>query len=171
MVDVPMLADFGVRLAFGLSLSLSSTSWRQVPVRFFRIQSQIALAILVLAALSQAGSAGTRSLLGLIIAGASCSYLASVMWGLGLPQISRVLGILTALACVAWMVVASRSPEHRAWSLIILDRASSGMLLGATLHAMLLGHHYLVAPSMTIAPLTGSLDLIAAALVARVCWP
>ena len=41
------------------------------------------------------------------------------------------------------------------------------MLLGATLHAMLLGHHYLVAPSMTIAPLTGSLDLIAAALVAR----
>ncbi len=32
---------------------------------------------------------------------------------------------------------------------------------------MLLGHHYLVAPSMTIAPLTRSLDLIATGLAAR----
>jgi hypothetical protein len=32
---------------------------------------------------------------------------------------------------------------------------------------MLLGHYYLIAPAMTIAPLTRSLDLIVAALAAR----
>ena len=48
MVTVPMLADFAVRLAFGLIAALALTSWRAVPLRFFRIQSQIALAVLVL---------------------------------------------------------------------------------------------------------------------------
>jgi hypothetical protein len=53
------------------------------------------------------------------------------------------------------------------WAMTALNRATSGLLLGATLHSMLLGHHYLVAPSMTIVPLTRSLDLIVAALVVR----
>src|SRR5262245_59658826 len=37
MVAVPMLADFAVRLAFGLIAALSLTSWRAVPLRFFAI--------------------------------------------------------------------------------------------------------------------------------------
>jgi hypothetical protein len=167
MVAVPMLADFGVRLAFGLIVALTWTSWRAVPLRFFRLQSQIALGVLVLAALSQANSSGRSGLLWPIIAGAVCSYLASVTWGLGLPPISTGLGILTALFAGAWMVLASRMAEPGSWSLVVLDRATSGILLGATLHSMLLGHHYLVAPAMTTAPLTRSLDLIAAALASR----
>jgi hypothetical protein len=167
MVAVPMLADFGVRLGFGLIVALTFTSWRSVPLRFFRLQSQIALGVLVLSALSQSRSSGTSGLLWLVIAGAVCSYLASVTWGLGLPPISSALGILTLLFAGAWMVLASRVSDPGLWSSIVLGRVTSGILLGATLHSMLLGHHYLVAPSMTIAPLTRSLDLIAAALVSR----
>jgi hypothetical protein len=167
MLGVPMLADFGVRLAFGLIVALTLTSWRTVPLRFFRLQSQIALGILVLAALSQAKSSGTSSLFWLIIAGAVCSYLATVTWGLGLPPISSALGILTAFCAGAWMVLASRVSEPGPWSLMVLERATSGILLGGTLHSMLLGHHYLVAPSMTIAPLTRSLDVIAMGLASR----
>lgn len=167
MVAVPMLADFGVRLAFGLIFGLTVTSWRSVPLRFFRLQSQIALGVLVLSALSQSRSAGTSALLWLIMAAAACTYLASVTWGLGLPRIASALGILTLLFAGAWMVQASRVTDPGLWSSIVLGRVASGVLLGATLHSMLLGHHYLVAPSMTIAPLARSLDLIAAALVAR----
>jgi hypothetical protein len=167
MVAVPMLSDLGIRLAFGLIVALAMTSWRSVPLRFFRLQSQIALGVLVFSALSQARSSGTSALLWLVISGAVCSYLASVTWGLGLPPFSSALGFLTLLFLGSWMVVVSRAPDPSVWSLIVLERVTSGILLGATLHSMLLGHHYLVAPSMSIAPLTRALDLIAAALVSR----
>jgi uncharacterized membrane protein len=162
-----MLTDFGVRLAFGLIFALTLTSWRAVPLRFFRLQNQIALAVLVLSALTQAKASGNGYLLWILIAAAVGSYLASVTWGLGLPPISSALGILTALLALAWIVLTSRVPDPGLWSSIVLGRVTSGILLGATLHSMLLGHHYLVAPSMTIAPLTRSLDLIAAALFSR----
>ena len=50
---------------------------------------------------------------------------------------------------------------------MVADRVVSGALLGGTLHSMLLGHYYLIAPAMTISPLARSLDLIVAALAAR----
>ena len=161
MAAVPMLADFAVRLAFGLFVALTLTSWRAVPVRFFRLQTQVALGILVLGALAQSRSSGSSVLLWLLVAAAAASYLATVAWGLGLPPVATVLDVLAALLAGAWIVRASQAADPSAWALMVLTRGVSGILLGATLHSMLLGHHYLVAPSMTIAPLTRSLDLIA----------
>ena len=51
MYDAPMLADFGVRLSFGLALLLLATNWQAVPLPFFRTQCQVILGLLVLAAL------------------------------------------------------------------------------------------------------------------------
>ena len=167
MAAVPMLADFAVRLAFGLFVALTLTSWRAVPVRFFRLQTQVALGILVLGALAQSRSSGSSVLLWFLVAAAATSYLATVAWGLGLPPVATVLDVLAALLAGAWIVRASQAADPNDWALMVLTRGVSGILLGATLHSMLLGHHYLVAPSMTIAPLTRSLDLIAAALAAR----
>src|SRR5262245_18324281 len=154
MATVPMLADFAVRLVFGMIVALTLTSWRAVPPRFFRIQTQIVLGILVLAALSQATSAGASFGLWLLIAGTGASYLATVSWGLGLPSVALVLDMIILLATGGWIVAASRDPDFAAWGLMAVGRADSGLLLGATLHSMLLGHHYLSAPAMTIAPLT-----------------
>ena len=62
--EAPMLADFAVRLAFGLATLLVLTSWRSVPLAFFRTNCQVALGLLVLAALDasrEAGSAPARA--------------------------------------------------------------------------------------------------------------
>jgi hypothetical protein len=167
MITVPMLADFAARTAFGLVGALALTSWRAVPLRFFRIQCQIALGVAVLAVLSQATSAGASAGLWLLVAAAGCCYLATVSWGLGLPSVATVLDILVLTAMGAWMVLASRRPEPAAWALTTAGRGISGLLVGGTLHSMLLGHYYLIAPAMTITPLTRSLDLIVVALAVR----
>jgi hypothetical protein len=167
MVAVPMLADFAVRMAFGLILALTLTSWRVMPLRFFRLQSQIALGILVLAALAQAGSVGTSPLVWLLVAVAAAAYLAAVTWGLGLPAIATALDALVLLGAGVWMFRVSQSPNAGSWAFLTASRCLSGLLLGATLHSMLLGHYYLVAPAMTTAPLTRSLDLVVVGLVAQ----
>lgn len=168
MVNVPMLADFGVRISFGLVLTLLVISRREVPPRFFRVQDLIALGILVLAALAQAGRGGTSGPIGWVIASAGCVYIASVAWGLGLPPIAAIFEAATTLLAVGWMIQASRGPDAGDWAWAVADRASSGLLLGATLGSMLLGHHYLVAPAMSIAPLKRALDLIGVCLAVRV---
>lgn len=167
MVTVPMLADFAVRMAFGLVAALTLTSWRAVPLRFFRIQCQIALGVLVLAALSQATSTGTSPAFWLLVTAAGAAYLATVSWGLGLPTVATVLDLVILGTTGGWMVLASRGGHSHAWAVLAADRGVSGLLLGGTLHSMLLGHYYLIAPAMTISPLTRSLDLIGAALAAR----
>jgi hypothetical protein len=167
MVAVPMLADFAVRMAFGLILALTMTSWRAVPLRFFRLQSQIALGILVLAALAQAGAQGTTALLWLLVAVAASSYLAAVTWGLGLPAMATALDALVLLGAGVWIFRVSQAPNAGSWAILTASRCLSGLLLGATLHSMLLGHYYLIAPAMTTDPLTRSLDLVVVGLVAR----
>jgi hypothetical protein len=157
---VPLLADFAVRLAFGLVASLAMTPWRAVPVRFFRIQCQIALGVLVLAILSSSNHRDAA--FWVLVAAAAGSYFASVSWGLGLPRIAIGVDLVILMTTGGWLVLASDGPIPAA------GRLTSGLLLGATLHAMLLGHYYLTAPAMSIAPLTRALDAIAAALVVRV---
>jgi hypothetical protein len=167
MAPAHLLADFAVRLAFGLVVAVIVTSWRAVPPAFFRAQSQIVMAILVLAALSQGSSRGDSHLLWLAVIAAAASYLMTVSWGLGLPPIAIGLELLVLLLAGSWIIHASQTAEPAAWAYKAVSRAVSGLLLGATLHSMLLGHHYLVAPSMTIRPLTRSLDVIAIGLAAR----
>jgi hypothetical protein len=117
--------------------------------------------------MAQASSTAAPVLLWLLVAGAGASYLAAVSWGLGIPTIATALDLLVLLAAGAWMVRASQGPDPGGWALLTANRCVSGLLLGATLHSMLLGHYYLIAPAMTIAPLTRSLDMVVAGLAAR----
>ena len=165
---VPLLADFSVRLSFGLILALLLTSWREVPIRFFRIQNQVILGTLVLAALDQSRSSGPSLALGLIVGGVILSYLLTVSWGLGLPQAGMATGAIAAAATVAWMIDASRSAHPAMWAINASSRIGSGALMGATLTGMLLGHYYLIAPAMTTEPLKRTLRMIMVGLVARV---
>ena len=171
MITASFLADFAIRLSFGMILALILTSWHDVPLRFFRIQNQIILGTLVLGALDQARSGGTIAGPLARHRGGLLAYLATVSWGLGLPRFGIAAGILGAMVTVAWLVDASRSSDLGLWALNALGRSASGLLLGSTLTAMLLGHYYLIAPAMTIEPLKRSLDLIAAGLVVAVLSP
>jgi hypothetical protein len=162
-----MLADFAVRLAFGLATLLLMTSWRVVPLPFFRTHGQVILGLLVLAALAGSRAAGPGVGIAMLITAAVLAYVATVTWGLGLPRVAAPATWLIVLTCAAWLVLASRSPLPGLWAFNSASRLASGFLLGATLTAMLLGHHYLTAPTMSIEPLKRCVRCIGWGLGAR----
>lgn len=154
-MPIPMLAEFAIRLACGLAVLLLIAPWRVVPPAFFRTHGQIMLGLLVLAALALANDGGKGPLLWCMIAAAALAFLASVVWGLGLPRVAVPVTLLLALGTGGVLVAAPRG-EAEAWELFLVNaagRLSSSFLMGATFTAMLLGHYYLTAPAMSIAPL------------------
>jgi hypothetical protein len=88
-----------------------------------------------------------------VIGAAALGYLGAVTWGLGLPRVGQPVTAALALATGAALVAASRAPAADVWAVNAAGRVASAFLMGATLTAMLLGHYYLTAPAMTIAPL------------------
>jgi hypothetical protein len=81
------------------------------------------------------------------------AYLSAVTWGLGLPRSGIMTAVVVLLLTATWLGGASQSQSALFWALGGASRLSSGFLLGSTLTAMLLGHHYLTAPAMSIEPL------------------
>jgi hypothetical protein len=149
----PMLADFALRLACGLAALLLLTPWRLVPLAFFRTHCLVILGLLVLAGLD-ASRLGVRGWVPAgVVAAAVLSYLAAVSWGLGLPKVAVPVTALVTGACAGSLVAISQAGDPGLWALNGAGRLASAFLLGATLTAMLLGHHYLTAPAMSIEPL------------------
>ncbi len=162
-----MLSDFAVRLAFGLAVLLLFTSWRVVPLPFFRTHCQIILGLLVLAALDQSRQEGLDHGVWILIAGAVLAYLATITWGIGLPRFALPATYLIVLGSAAWLALTSRADLPAAWAFGTASRYASGFLLGTILTAMLLGHHYLIAPTMSIKPLERLVQFIGWGLAVR----
>jgi len=149
----PILADFAIRLAFGLSLVLAASRWRTIPLAFFRTNSLVVLGLLVLSVLSVSRGGWTSPACWSLAASAFAAYAASVSWGLGLAAVGRGALTLAAVVAAGWLTAASYDVDHGLWLFNSASRGASGFVLGATLAAMLLGHHYLTAPAMSIEPL------------------
>ena len=162
-----MLADFAVRLAFGLSVAVFLISWRSVPLPFFRTQLQVVLGLVVLAALDQAKAGGSAFDLWSLVAAAVLAYVSAASWGLGLPLVGKGTAAAGALILVGWMVGASWSLTAGLGLLNASSRVASGFVLGVTLSGMLLGHYYLTAPAMSIEPLLRLVVFMAWGLGAR----
>lgn len=166
-MSIPMLADFALRLAGGLAAMLLVTSWRSVPLLFFRTHCQVILGLLVLAGLDLSRATPDRAGLGVVIGLAVLAYFASVAWGLGIPRVAVPLSVLIAAGSVGLMVFASQSGMPSVWGLNAAGRVASAFLMGSTLTAMLLGHYYLTAPAMSIDPLKRFVLCMGGALVIR----
>jgi hypothetical protein len=164
---IPMLSDFSVRLACGLAALLLATPWRVVPPAFFRTHCQVILGLLVLAALDLARAGSTGPSLATVVAAAILAYFASVGWGLGLPRVGVPLTALIGLATAGALVMMSQTSARDAWALNASGRLASAALMGSALSAMLLGHHYLTAPAMSIDPLRRFVRAMAWSLGAR----
>ncbi len=148
-----MLADFATRLGCGLAVMLLAAPWRTIPPPFFRTQCQIILALLVLAALDL-GRTGDNAPETAIVAGvAVLAYFGSVAWGLGLPRLGVPIAAAIALATGGVLVWGAGGSTWELHALNASGRLASASLMGCTLTAMLLGHYYLTAPAMSIAPL------------------
>ncbi len=157
-----LIADFALRLSLGLCLSLLSAPWRQIPPRYFRTLCLNILALMVLACFDLGFGGAPLELLVVAIVAAAGAYAATVAWGLGLARIGQL-----ALVVVAFLSLTLEGRGTSGASLQLLGRVLSAWVLGASLAAMLLGHHYLTAPAMSVDPLKRMIQMLAAALLAQ----
>lgn len=152
-MQVPLLIDFTVRLAMGLSALLLATSTKEVPSSFFRTHCLVILGLLVLGALASTSGVSIDSLAVFLGGLAFAAYLGSASWGLGLHRVAAPLTVLIAIGTSAWLIDQSQAESKTVWVTVAMTRLASSLLMGSTVSAMLLGHHYLTSPTMSIDPL------------------
>ena len=183
-----MVATFCLRLAAGLILMLPILSFAALPPRFFRVQFLTALGLLAVAGLFMHDKATFVFWLMFGAATLGC-VVGSVVWHLDETpggKLAILFTVLSLTACLIYggmllrvyvstpvlavpdsdltvMVRATDSPLRS------MDDLLSALVLGSVMTAMLVGHSYLVAPTMSIVPLISALALIGASVCLRIC--
>ncbi len=159
----------------------------QVSSRYFQIHLYVLLGLFSLAA-ALAGIAPDQFSLWPPLAGAVLCYGASVLWPHRRPLLGRwLLVLISGVALAATLLAAAPVADNLAdqpsegppatpaaippaavtlWRW--LDPTTSGLLLGISMAAMLLGHWYLNAPGMKLEPLRLLVLLIAGSTLLRV---
>jgi hypothetical protein len=162
-----MLALFCLRLAGGLLACLLLLRPAQVNPRFFRVQFLTALGLSVVAAFFLRA---TADLLTWVVLGSAMGlcFLGSLVWSLERAP-GGVFFIVSAAAAsvTALLQAAFRTFPDIATSTLAIDQLISGLLLGVATTAMLMGHSYLIAPSMSLRPLLVLVGGLFAALALR----
>ncbi len=170
-----ILSQFLLRAAFGLALAMFLTSPRQVTSGYFRNHLYVLLGMSVLALLA-AAAIPEQMVAWIAGSAAGLSYAGAVAWLYENPRAGRALLGLVAMAALGGAWIAA--PQLREWisshgelsastALRIADAPTAGLLIGATLAAMFLGHWYLNTPTMELAPLRKLVLLVLGAVVAR----
>ena len=162
-----MLSIFSLRLACGLIGSLLLLSPKLVNARFYRTHFLTVLGLAVAAAIFLGGAGETWLWLAIGVT-LVFAFLGSIAWSLEGAPAGRALIIGTALSSVAALGLASQSiapDEQLGW--LLAGDLSSAALLGTATSAMLMGHSYLIAPSMSLTPLLRLLGAFFAALGLR----
>ncbi|MCC6494075.1 MAG: hypothetical protein IT424_13760 [Pirellulales bacterium] len=168
-----LLAQFLLRLAFGLAAAMAMVSPRQVASGYFRNHLYVVLGLASLAALltRTVGAAAFPW----AVAAAVLSYVGSVAWLYERKRLGvALLAVIAVSAAVGALALSTPDPPLTAAGVSAIQTSSaalryvqtlaSGLLLGVTTAAMLLGHWYLNAPGMQLAPLRRLLVLMAAAV-------
>lgn len=159
------LAHFALRLMFGISLMLSLLPRRDVASGFFRVQMLLLLGLGVLYSLTSGGPpAGPVGMAGL-------AFLGSVLWTLERRTGgAAVLWLLTCISGAELSLHAARvDPAIMQASFVtyLLSDVATAGTLGGAMTGMLLGHWYLTAPGMSLAPLQRMNAQLGAAAVLR----
>jgi hypothetical protein len=172
-----ILAQFALRLSFGLALSMALTSPRRVTSGYFRNHAYVLLGLTVLATMAafasrsaNGGAIGNMAFVVPLVA-AVLSYLCSAVWLYERRRAGIALLALVAVCSLAgaWTIQTPAVSETSTIASVLrwLDPLTSGLLLGSTIAAMFLGHWYLNTPTMELAPLRRLLCLMALAVAAR----
>jgi hypothetical protein len=173
---VLILLQFLLRLAFGLALAMVLTPSKQVTSGFFRNHAYVLLGLGALATLVAVSRPelvplwmpGTLAVFGYV---ASASWLyeqrASGTTALSIVGVAALAGAWSSMSRVPRSPLSGAPTFSADWIVAALDPVSSGLLLGATIGAMFLGHWYLNTPTMQLAPLRRLLKLLVAAVALR----
>jgi hypothetical protein len=161
-----MLAQFTWQLIAGISLMWVLMPRRQVTSGFFRIQMLLVLGLAVLATLvlwetapaepieaaeSTPAPPGWLPGVGLVVAG--LAFLGSILWTLERRKAGAICGFLIAGLGQAAVGAIFQNQLEPNW-LGLLSAGTTASVLGGSVTGMLLGHWYLTAPTMSIAPLS-----------------
>ena len=153
-----LLVDFLCRFGWGMALALALTPSSLVPAGFFRVNLLVVLGLASVAAclarIEVPGPAWAVAAAASVIA-----WVGSVAWFGERTRMGQtccsLAAILLATATVLVQVQAGVAPAGEA--------LVSGLVVGLTVHAMLLGHWYLNAPGMSVAALVRMIDWALAA--------
>jgi hypothetical protein len=144
---------------------MAITSPRQVSSGYFRNHLYVTLGLSTLAALALAKLSSTAT--GLAVAAAVLSYVGSVCWLYEKKRAGIIALWLVAAAALAAALIGVNAAVTAARPLVSLQFCAvvtSGLVLGVTTAAMLLGHWYLNSPGMELAPLRRLLVVSAVAI-------
>jgi hypothetical protein len=164
-----LLVDFLFRFAWGLSLALVVTPASLVPGGFFRVNLLVVLGLSTFAALL-CRSAVPGSLWLLPAVAAIAAWMGSIVWLADRRRTGLVFcGICTALlaAATVWLTQAASGASDGRVPWRSFERLLSGLVVGFSVHAMLLGHWYLNAPGMRVDALRRLIDWALAAWAAQ----
>jgi len=179
-----MVATVCLRLAFGLVAPLNLLDSKPIPPRFFRIQLLVSLGLLAVAGYFLSGSqpinldidgvwlfngVGVKWFWIAFSASAVVCFLGCLVWHLDrAPGGTRIIRLASCcLAFVLFLITPFHCPESVDWWRLG-DNFASAAMLGVATTAMMLGHSYLISPTMTIAPLLKLLIALAGVLALRV---
>lgn len=159
MTAIPILVQFVFRLTFGMALAMAATPSTVVTAGFYRVHLWVLMGLNTFASLALFSSLSSdadfaaKAAFGVAVGITFLSYVGAVIWlyekrqaGLMVLLLVMVGGAAGALLATRWELFAS------AW-MAIADVATSGLMMGAVMTAMLLGHWYLNTPSMQLMPL------------------
>lgn len=172
-----MIAQFALRMMFGMSLMWSLMPRSQVSTGFFRIQMLIAMGLGVLATLTFGELSQKPELVPLLpafwgkvgcIILAGLAFFGSGFWTLGQRRTGTVIVFLMFALSGTVLLGSTISQIDRGsdWLLASAELATSATLGGA-MTGMLLGHWYLTAPTMSIDPLSSLNRFFGAAAILR----
>ena len=163
-----MVATFCLRLAAGLLLMLPILPSAQIPPRFYRVHFLTALGLLTVTAAFVFEDADALFWFIFAMAIAVC-VIGSIVWHLDEAPGGRWMALLApaiVTACMIYGGMIVRGGSNSPWRMA--DDIGSALVVGSAITAMLMGHSYLIAPAMTIAPLMRLLAIGAAAIVLRI---
>jgi hypothetical protein len=164
-----MLSVFTLRLATGMIACLLLLSPAKINPRYFRTHFLTALALAGVALVFLPDDAVTWTLRGLLIAAMAVAFLGSVSFSLENAPGGMVLALIDAGLLTASLVLLGLGVAPKDLGPVALaGDVTSALFLGATISAMLMGHMYLIAPTMSLSPLFRLLGVAGAALLLRV---
>lgn len=178
-----LLTEFLLRLSFGLAAGMAIVPPRLVTSGYYRNHLYVTLGLSALAALLSRVAA--HHAFWWAVAAASLSYVGSVCWLYEKRRAGVTLLLAVALAAIVGALATNtvgapaEGPVEGVEAAVVTARPAladglrmvqpitSGLLLGTTMAAMLLGHWYLNAPGMELAPLRRLLLAMAAAVAVQ----
>jgi hypothetical protein len=157
---------FCLRLAAGLALALLCLPSEAVNPRFHRIQLVIVLGLAVAAAVFAWNEANDGFFLGIGIAVGAC-VIGSLFWTVRF-NVAGVAAVLAVVGGLLGALTALRTDSTAGSSIwMLLEDFSAAAVLGIGTTAMLMGHWYLIAPTMSLVPLLRLILALFAALAVR----